>query len=141
MLRNALRACLLALFPIQMLASEANLKMPEGFAASNEARILYLGFVVVLLGMLFGYWQFRKVRGPEPHHQVHHPFRCIGHGNCHQPQLPDHRTLDRCRVRRHRPLLRLPFFLQDDHKVRKSPTPYFSETACLQRLEARRFMM
>lgn len=47
--------------PLAMLASEANLKMPEGFASDSATQVLYWGFLVVVLGMLFGYWQFHKV--------------------------------------------------------------------------------
>ncbi len=49
------------------MASEANLKMPEGFATSDETSILYWGFLVVVLGMLFGFWQFRKVSRLKAH--------------------------------------------------------------------------
>lgn len=49
------------LAPISLWASEANLKMPEGFASDSATSVLYWGFLVVVLGMLFGYWQFHKV--------------------------------------------------------------------------------
>ena len=49
------------LAPMALWASEANLKMPEGFASDSATSILYWGFLVVVLGMLFGYWQFHKV--------------------------------------------------------------------------------
>ena len=52
----------LSLLPLLMQASEADLVMPEGFASSSSAKILYWGFLVVVLGLLFGYWQFVKVR-------------------------------------------------------------------------------
>ena len=35
--------------------------MPEGFAGHSDTQVLYWGFLVVVLGMLFGYWQFHKV--------------------------------------------------------------------------------
>ena len=57
----------LSLLPSVMAASEANLKMPEGFADNEATGILYWGFAVVLLGMLFGYWQYRKVRSLKAH--------------------------------------------------------------------------
>ena len=47
--------------PMALLASEANLKMPDGFAGHSDTQVLYWGFLVVVLGMLFGYWQFHKV--------------------------------------------------------------------------------
>ncbi len=53
--------------PLALMASEANLKMPDGFASNPETRVLYLGFVVVVLGMLFGFYQFRKVKALPAH--------------------------------------------------------------------------
>ena len=53
--------------PILAFASEADLKMPQGFASSSDASILYWGFAVVLLGLLFGFWQFSKVRKLKAH--------------------------------------------------------------------------
>ncbi len=67
MLKNVLTAATAAFLPVPIMASETNLKMPEGFATSSEAKVLYLGFIVVILGLLFGYWQFRKVRRLEAH--------------------------------------------------------------------------
>lgn len=49
------------LAPLALMASEADLKMPEGFASDSATSILYWGFLVVVLGLLFGYWQFHKV--------------------------------------------------------------------------------
>ncbi|MDR1758818.1 MAG: sodium-translocating pyrophosphatase [Bacteroidales bacterium] len=46
--------------PVLTFASEADLKMPENF--SNEASILYWGFLITVLGMLFGFYQFWKVK-------------------------------------------------------------------------------
>ncbi len=53
--------------PIFAFASEADLEMPKGFASSSDASILYWGFAVVLLGLLFGFWQFNKVRRLKAH--------------------------------------------------------------------------
>jgi K(+)-stimulated pyrophosphate-energized sodium pump len=53
--------------PLLSMASEADLKMPSGFAQSSEAQILYWGFLVVVLGLLFGFWQFNKVRKIKAH--------------------------------------------------------------------------
>ena len=53
--------------PFLASASEADLKMPRGFAASSDASILYWGFAVVVLGLLFGFWQFSKVRKLKAH--------------------------------------------------------------------------
>ena len=60
-MRKTLSALALLLLPMVAMASEANLKMPDGFASDSATSILYWGFLVVVLGMLFGYWQFHKV--------------------------------------------------------------------------------
>ncbi|MBQ4137950.1 MAG: sodium-translocating pyrophosphatase, partial [Muribaculaceae bacterium] len=57
----------LSLLPLLMQASEADLVMPEGFASSSSAKILYWGFLVVVLGLLFGYWQFARVKKLKAH--------------------------------------------------------------------------
>lgn len=57
---------LLAL-PIFSFASEADLKLPEGFATNPNSKILYWGFLVVIIGLLFGFWQFNKVRKQKAH--------------------------------------------------------------------------
>ena len=53
--------------PVFAFASEADLEMPAGFAQSGEASILYWGFAVVIIGLLFGFWQFGKVRKLKAH--------------------------------------------------------------------------
>ncbi len=53
--------------PFLSFASEADLEMPKGFASSPDASILYWGFAVVVLGLLFGFWQFGKVRKLKAH--------------------------------------------------------------------------
>ena len=50
-----------------MLASEADLKMPQGFASDSKTGILYWGFLVVVLGLIFGFFQFMKVRKLKAH--------------------------------------------------------------------------
>jgi len=54
-----LLAFLLFLTPAFAFASEADLKIPEGIKTSN---ILYWGFLVTTLGLLFGLYQFMKVK-------------------------------------------------------------------------------
>ena len=53
--------------PILAFASEADLEMPAGFASSSDASILYWGFAIVVLGLLFGFWQFSNVRKLKAH--------------------------------------------------------------------------
>jgi K(+)-stimulated pyrophosphate-energized sodium pump len=49
----------LILVPLQTFASEADLKVPDGIKTES---ILYYGFIITILGMLFGLFQFMKVR-------------------------------------------------------------------------------
>ncbi len=49
------------------MASEADLKLPEDFASQSQTSILYWGFAIVVLGLLFGFWQFSKVRKLKAH--------------------------------------------------------------------------
>ena len=53
--------------PLLTFASEANLKMPESWGEAPEKKILYWGFLIVALGILFGFWQFSKVRNLKAH--------------------------------------------------------------------------
>ena len=53
------------MLPVSLMASEADLKMPEGFA--DNAHVLYWGFLIVVLGLLFGLWQFSQVRKLRAH--------------------------------------------------------------------------
>ena len=54
--------------PLAGFASEADLKMPDGFA--DQAQILMWGFAVVLLGVIFGFWQFTKVHKLPAHESM-----------------------------------------------------------------------
>ncbi len=47
------------LAPFFTMASEADLKIPD---AIKDQKILYLGFIVTVLGLLFGFYQFMKVK-------------------------------------------------------------------------------
>lgn len=53
--------------PMLTFANEADLKMPTGFSTSDDARILLWGFLIVILGLIFGFWQFNKVRKLRAH--------------------------------------------------------------------------
>ena len=64
---------LLAIFMAPVLAfagGEADLKMPEGFASQPDTRILYWGFLIVAVGLLFGLLQFAKVRRLKAHQSM-----------------------------------------------------------------------
>ena len=56
------------LLPIITFASEADLKIPELTGSQNN--LLLSGFLVCLLGMLFGFYQFRKVRKLRAHQSM-----------------------------------------------------------------------
>ncbi|WP_407402226.1 sodium-translocating pyrophosphatase [Sodaliphilus sp.] len=64
-MKKALSALAALSLPALLHASEANLEMPAGFA--SDSKILYWGFAVVLLGMLFGYYQFYRVKKLKVH--------------------------------------------------------------------------
>lgn len=55
----ALSSILLTLAPMATFASEADLKIPD---AIKEKHILFYGFIVTFLGMLFGFYQFMRVK-------------------------------------------------------------------------------
>ena len=58
------------LLPLLTFASEADLEMPAGFADNPKTQILYWGFAVVVIGLLFGFWQFGKVRKLKAHQSM-----------------------------------------------------------------------
>ncbi|MDD7067232.1 MAG: sodium-translocating pyrophosphatase [Sodaliphilus pleomorphus] len=61
-MRKIISILLSLALPASLWASEADLKMPENFGSDPHTQILYWGFLVVVLGMLFGCYQFMKVR-------------------------------------------------------------------------------
>ena len=56
--------------PFFTFASEADLEMPQGFASHPDTQILYWGFLIVVLGLLFGFWQYSKVRKLKAHRSM-----------------------------------------------------------------------
>ena len=55
-MKKFLSALAMLMLPVSLMASEADLKMPEGFA--DNAHVLYWGFLIVVLGLLFGLWRW-----------------------------------------------------------------------------------
>ncbi|MDP4281653.1 MAG: sodium-translocating pyrophosphatase [Bacteroidota bacterium] len=53
------------LLPLSMFASEADLKIPA--LNTDQNHLLLFGFLICILGMLFGLYQFRKVRNIKAH--------------------------------------------------------------------------
>jgi K(+)-stimulated pyrophosphate-energized sodium pump len=66
-MKKFLSALTMLMLPVSLMASEADLKMPDGFAQDPNTSVLYWGFLIVILGMLFGLWQFSKVRKLKAH--------------------------------------------------------------------------
>lgn len=64
-MKKILIALTMLMLPVSLMASEADLVMPNGFA--DNAGVLYWGFLIVILGLLFGLWQFSKVRKLKAH--------------------------------------------------------------------------
>jgi len=56
------------LFPFLSMASEADLAIPELTASQNN--LLYLGFIVCVLGLLFGWYQYKKVKKLRAHQSM-----------------------------------------------------------------------
>ncbi len=57
----------LSLLPALSFAGEADLKIPEGI---KDQSILYYGFIITILGMLFGFYQFTKVKKLRAHQSM-----------------------------------------------------------------------
>ena len=64
-MKKLISALAMLMLPVSLMASEADLKMPEGFA--DNASVLYWGFLIVILGLLFGLWQFSRVKKLKAH--------------------------------------------------------------------------
>jgi K(+)-stimulated pyrophosphate-energized sodium pump len=66
--RTAILSLLGIIFlPLVASASEADLKIPESIKSQH---ILYYGFIVTFLGMLFGFYQFTKIRKLPAHRSM-----------------------------------------------------------------------
>jgi K(+)-stimulated pyrophosphate-energized sodium pump len=54
-------------FPLMAMASEADLKVPDSI---KEDKLLYWGFLVTILGMLFGLYQYKKIKKLPAHQSM-----------------------------------------------------------------------
>ena len=70
MTKKILSAIAAMAIPMLATASDVDLQMPQGFSSSPDASILYWGFLIVGLGLLFGLWQFSKVRKLRAHNSM-----------------------------------------------------------------------
>jgi len=59
---------ILALFPMLTFASEADLKMPE--LSGNQTNLLMLGFIICILGLGFGFYQYVRVKKLKAHQSM-----------------------------------------------------------------------
>jgi K(+)-stimulated pyrophosphate-energized sodium pump len=50
--------------PFLAMASEADLKIPEAIKSQN---VLYFGFLITVLGLIFGFYQYKQVKGLPAH--------------------------------------------------------------------------
>jgi K(+)-stimulated pyrophosphate-energized sodium pump len=66
-MKKVLSSVFVLALPILSFAGEADLKIP---ASIKQQKILYYGFVITLLGLLFGLYQFRKVRRLPAHQSM-----------------------------------------------------------------------
>src|SRR5665811_1555343 len=67
-LKGLLSLAMLSLTPAIAVASEANLKIPN--LSQEQNNLLLYGIVVCVLGMLFGLYQFIKVRRIQAHQSM-----------------------------------------------------------------------
>jgi len=67
-MKKLLSLLLLALFPVVVMASEADLKIPE--LAGWQNSLLTWGFLICVLGMLFGLYQFLRVKSLKAHQSM-----------------------------------------------------------------------
>lgn len=65
--KNLQTALILFSLPSLTFASEADLKIPDAVKSQN---ILYIGFVITLLGLIFGWYQFMRVKKLPAHHSM-----------------------------------------------------------------------
>jgi K(+)-stimulated pyrophosphate-energized sodium pump len=66
-MKRVLSSVFVLALPLLSFAGEADLKIP---ASIKQEKILYLGFAVTLLGLLFGLYQFRKVKRLPAHQSM-----------------------------------------------------------------------
>lgn len=66
-MKRVLSSVFVLALPLLSFAGEADLKIP---ASIKQQKILYFGFIVTLLGLLFGVYQFRKVKRLPAHQSM-----------------------------------------------------------------------
>jgi K(+)-stimulated pyrophosphate-energized sodium pump len=66
-MKKVLSSVFILVLPLLSFAGEADLKIP---ASIKQEKILYYGFIITLLGLLFGLYQFRKVKRLPAHQSM-----------------------------------------------------------------------
>jgi len=66
-MKKVLSSVFILVLPLLSFAGEADLKIP---ASIKQEKILYYGFIVTVLGLLFGLYQFRKVKRLPAHQSM-----------------------------------------------------------------------
>ena len=66
-MKKIITILIVLMFPAKILASEADLVIPD---AIKEQNILYWGFLITIAGLFFGFYQFVRVK------RLEHTNRC-----------------------------------------------------------------
>ncbi|MGZ3938917.1 MAG: sodium/proton-translocating pyrophosphatase, partial [Flavisolibacter sp.] len=66
-MKKVLSSVFVLVLPLLSFAGEADLKIPDSI---KQQRILYYGFIVTVLGLLFGLYQFSKVKRLPAHQSM-----------------------------------------------------------------------
>ncbi|HTM93737.1 MAG TPA: sodium-translocating pyrophosphatase [Flavisolibacter sp.] len=66
-MKKVLSSVFILVLPLLSFAGEADLKIP---ASIKQEKVLYYGFIITLLGLLFGLYQFRKVKRLPAHQSM-----------------------------------------------------------------------
>lgn len=66
-MKKVLSSVFILILPLLSFAGEADLKIP---ASIKQEKILYYGFIITVLGLLFGLYQFRKVKRLPAHQSM-----------------------------------------------------------------------
>ena len=63
-MKKIIAILIVLMLPAQMFASEADLVIPD---AIKDQYILYWGFIITMLGLLFGFYQFIQIKKIRAH--------------------------------------------------------------------------
>ena len=66
-MKKVISVCSLFIIPVIASASEASLVVPESMKSVNW---LYWGFLITILGLIFSFWQYKKVVKQRAHESM-----------------------------------------------------------------------